>query len=270
MDERVSPSFGERLRSSLILVLFPLAILQWLPLEGFTFTVQLPGFYLAQSVGLRMAGTLLVAGMAAAGMDWLIRSHPSEKRNTLPHLLLPFLTTLVIGNILPFIPQGELWWLAFLFGALLLTLVFLAEFQALDPLAPFFPLTASGLTLLGGVLFLLVASSLRFVAMRLTLLLPMLGALVFLLALRLFHLYVPQRWEIYWSAGIALLILELAAPLHYWPLGVVSFGLMLAGPFYALFLLAIAVMEGNLRRWNMIETALLILGSWGMALWLSR
>jgi hypothetical protein len=45
---------------------------------------------------------------------------------------------------------------------------------------------------------------------------------------------------------------------------------MLAGPFYALFLVAIAVMEGNLRRWNVIEAALLVLGSWGMALWLSR
>ncbi len=270
MDKRVLPSFGERLRASLILVLLPLAILQWLPLEGFTLTVQLPGFYLAQPIGLRTGSTLIIAGMAASGMNWLIRSHPSGKRNTLPHLLLPFLTTLAIGSILPSIPQGGLWWIAFLFGALLLTLVFLAEFTILDTSNPFFPLTAGGLTLLGGVLFLLVASSLRFIAMRLTLLLPTLGIFTFLLALRLFHLYLPQRWEIYWSAGIALLILQLAAPLHYWPVGVVPFGLMLAGPFYALLLLAMAVSEGNLRRDNVLETVLLVLGSWGMALWLSR
>ncbi|MEJ5240109.1 MAG: hypothetical protein WHS87_02815 [Anaerolineales bacterium] len=269
-EDRFPIAFGERLRSLLILVLLPLALIQWLPLATFTFTVQLPGFYLAQPISLRAGVTLIVAGLAAAGMDWLIRSHPLAKGNTFPHLLFPFLTTLALGGILPFIPGGILWWSAFLFGAVLLALVFTAEFITLDSAAPFFPLASGGLTLLGVILFLLIASSLRFVSMRLALLLPTLGLVTFLLSLRLFRLYLPQRWELYWSLGLALLVLQIAAPLHYWPLAVTPFGLMLAGSFYGLFSTAVALVEGNLSRWTVVEAVWIVLGSWGLALWLNR
>ncbi len=269
-EDRFPIAFGERLRSLLILVLLPLALIQWLPLATFTFTLQVPGFYLAQSISLRAGVTLIVAGLAAAGMDWLLRSRPPVRGNTLPHLLFPFLTTLALGGILPFIPAGFLWWWAFLVGAVLLALVFTAEFITLDHTAPFFPLATGGLTLLGAILFLLIASALRFASMRLVLFLPTLGIVTFLLSLRLLHLYLPQRWEIYWSLGLALLLVQIAAPLHYWPLAVTPFGLMLAGAFYGLFASAVALIEGNLNRWTIAEVGLIILGSWGLGLWLNR
>lgn len=263
-------SFGERLRTVLILILFPLAISQWVPLATFTLTVQLPGFYLAQPLSLRALIVVIVAGLAATGMDWLIRSAQLTPGNTFPHLLFPSLTTLALGGILPFIPQGPLWWWAFVFGAVLLASVFAAEFIALDRTASLFPLASAGLTVLGIALFLIITSALCFVSMRLVLLLPVLASVTFVLALRLFHLHFFKRWEIYWALGSAFLIVQIAAPLHYWPLSVVPFGLMLTGPFYALISLAIAFNEENLSRWNVIEAVVAILGSWGMALWLNR
>src|SRR5262245_45528913 len=64
----------------------------------FNLEVQLPGFYLPLPLNMTTAMGLLTAGLAATGMDWLIRSHPARgNRPTFQWWILPTLTTFVVG-----------------------------------------------------------------------------------------------------------------------------------------------------------------------------
>src|SRR5512135_2240495 len=60
---------------------------------------------------------LLAAGVTAAGVDWLLRTHPSlEKGETREHWLLPTLTVFMIGIALYTLPKTAVWWLGFGLG----------------------------------------------------------------------------------------------------------------------------------------------------------
>ena len=76
---------------------------------------------------------LLAGGLTAAGVDWLLRTHPSlGKGETREHWLLPTLTVLVIGIALYTLPPTAIWWVGFGVGAAILLMVFYAEFVAVD------------------------------------------------------------------------------------------------------------------------------------------
>ena len=66
-----------------------------------------------------------------------------------------------------------------------------------------------------------------------------------LVSLRTLRLRLGDRW-CYLEAGlVALITVQIAAALHYWPLSPVTFGLALLGPAYAL-----TKFLGNLARAN--------------------
>jgi hypothetical protein len=69
-----------------------------------------------------------------------------------------------------------------------------------------------------------------------------------LVVLRTLHLR-TGKWEFAWSFGIALILTQLAAALHYWPLQPVQIGLALLGPLYILTELVINLDDAiSLRR----------------------
>src|SRR5258706_832499 len=95
----------------------------------FTLTVTLPGFYFAYPLTLGTAMTVFAAALAATGMDWLTRDHPSlGKKPNIEHLLFPTLTTFVIGGPLGILPDGAVWGLGVTFCGLLLLGLFLADY----------------------------------------------------------------------------------------------------------------------------------------------
>jgi hypothetical protein len=131
----------------------------------------------------------------------------------------------------------------------LLTGVFLAEYIAIDPSAPFYTFARAGLTALAYALFLILATSLRFSGARLFLDIPVIFIVAALISLRILHLDGTDRWDFPWAIGIGLVCAQMSAGLHYWHLTPIQFGLALTGPLYALTMLSASLTENiPLRR----------------------
>ncbi len=248
-------------------VLLSYALTHLVNAPAVTLAVQLPGFYFTYPLTLGTAMTLIAASLTASGMDWLLHSHPGiAGQRTLEHWLLPMLTAFVVGALLNILPSGPAWWVGFAVSAGLIVAVLVAEYVALDPAAPFYPLASAGLIALSYALFLLLTIALGLGGARLFLILPAVFVASGLVALRTLHLRLSGRWEFPWALGIGLIWTQLAAGLHYWPLTPLQFGLLLLSPLYALTALAVRLGEDVPIRSALAEPALILAGLWAAAI----
>src|SRR5512139_896324 len=91
---------------------------RFIDLPAWQIAQQLPGLYIELNIGVNLITSVLVAGMTAAGADWLMREHPAAQgKTTIVHAILPALTALVIGIPLSSVPVGLGWWLGLISGA---------------------------------------------------------------------------------------------------------------------------------------------------------
>jgi len=248
-------------------VLLAYALTRLANLPGVTLTLQLPGFYFSYALTIGTAMTLMASGLTAAGMDWLLHSHPGlEGSRTLEHWLLPTLTTFIIGVLLDILPSGSVWWVGFIVGATILIAVFLAEYIAVDPGAPLYPLASAGLIALSYALFLLFMIALRIGGARLFLSIPAIFLASGLVTLRTLRLRLSGRWDFPWSFGVGLVSAQLAAGLHYWPLSALQFGLMLLGPVYSLTALAYSLGQAIPLRSALREPGIIVAALWVAAI----
>jgi hypothetical protein len=231
--------------------------------------VQLPGFYFSIPINVDTLTALLVAGLMAAGADWLLGDHPSlHKRISFQHWILPALTTLVIGIPLNQLPYGITWWVGLFAGAALLTLILIAEYIAVDAEDVRQPLAAVGLSAVSFTLFLILAIALREANLRLFYTVPALTIAVWLVCLRALHLRLHGEWTVYEAGIIALIVGQLAAAFHYWPFSPISFGLAILGPAYALTSLFSSLIEEKPFPQMLVEPLTILILTWGVALWI--
>jgi hypothetical protein len=251
--------------TAIILLAFALAHFLNLP-EG-NLTIPLLGLVLTIPINVNTAISLLTAILAASGVDWLLRTHPSlEKGESREHWLLPTLTVFALGITLNTLSE-RVWWLGFGLGLLLLVTVFLAEYVVVDPLDQRYTLATATLTALAFAIFLILAVSLKASGGRLFLVAPALFLGGFLVSLRTLHLRLKERWELAWAVGIGLVGVQFGAALHYWPLTPVRYGLALLAPMYALTLLAVSLAEGISFRRAVAEPVVLLAVLWGLMIW---
>lgn len=259
MFERPASLYANRLSVLTAAVLLALVLTGFIQVERPQAGVQFLGLYLPVGFNLRILTTLLAAALTATGMDWFLRSHPRlEAKSTFTHWLLPTLTTLVVSVPLYVLPSGGLWWLAFAVGGILLVLVFVAEYVAVDPSDALYPPATAGLIALSLAMFFILSLALRYAALRLIGLLPLLFLAASLVSLRALHLFLHRQWEYAWAVCIALACTQIAAGLHYWPLSPLQFGLLLIAPLYALINLAKNVKEGVPIRRAFVEPAIIL------------
>lgn len=251
------------------IVLLALAVGRLIPSQGFNVEVQLPGFLLALPLNNTTLMSILTAGLAAAGMDWLLRGHPSlNGRATFQWWFLPTLTTFVISVPLSILPRGPAWVIGFLVSGALIFFVFLSEYVVVDPDAPYFSLSVAGLTAISYTLFFVLAVALNVSGVRLYILLPALFIASAFTSLRILHLWMSGKWEFAWSLGIGLVVVQLAAGLHYWPVTPVQFGLSLIGPLYAMINLVVNLGENVSLRRAVLEPIIVAALSWGLAIFI--
>jgi hypothetical protein len=249
-------------------VLLAFALTRVISAPHYDFTIALFGLYLTLSLNLDTLIVLLAAGVTAAGVDWLLRTHPSlEKGETREHWLLPTLTVLVIGVSLYTLPQTLIWWLGFGLGAAILLAVFFAEYVAVDPADVRYPFATAVLTVLAFVIFLILAIALKASNARLLLVVPALFISGGLVAVRTLHLRLNERWETAWAIGIAVIIVQLGAALYYMPLSPVRYGLAVIGPLYALTALAVSLADGRPFRQAILEPAVMLALLCGLMIW---
>lgn len=240
-----------------------------LPAPEYTVSLQLPGFYLAIPLTLNLGMTLLAALLTASGMDWVLRPHPGLRgRSSIEHWLLPTLTALVVGATLTLVPDLAAWWVGMLISALLLLLVFLAEYIVVEPADSRYALARAGLTALSYALFLILAVFLRLAGARLFVLVPALFVGAGLIALRILYLDGVNRWDFPWASGIGLVCAQLGAGLHYWPLSPLQMALVLTGALYALSTLAVNVADGVPTRRAALGPILILAVTWAASAFL--
>src|SRR5688500_7070543 len=152
-------------------VLLTYALTRIVQTPSLPLSIVMPGFYFAYPLTLNTGMSILAGALAFTGMDWLTRGHPSLGAKTnIEHLLLPTLTTLVLGGPLALLPDGLIWWGGFVFGAFLLVGVYLAEYITIEPSAPMYAFARAGLTALASALFLIMPLAIRFSVVRVVLL----------------------------------------------------------------------------------------------------
>ncbi len=231
--------------------------------------VQLPGLFISIPINIRTAVAFLAAGLMASGADWLLRDHPSfENRTTVQHWILPALSAWVIGIPLFQLPMGIVWWIVFAIGGALLMLVLVAEYIVINPADARYVLSSAMLTAVAFVLYLILAIVLRSAGLRLFWTLPALMLAAGLVSLRTFLLWLQGQWKPLEAIMIALVIGQVTAALHYWPLSPIAFGLAVLGPAYALTSLITGLAHGETLRQALLEPVLVLIFAWVGALWI--
>lgn len=302
MQERGYLPNANRLSVLAATILLAYALARFVDLPTSPIVFQFAGIYLMFNLNYQVLVSVLVALLAAAGMNWLLSDHPAieralnrsenlidmeilplkigrfevdravlqrrwqQLRITMIHSLLPALTALVIGVPLSNLSGGVEYWIVFSMAGVLLVLVFVAEYIVVDVTDVREPPASLGLTALSFALFLILAIGLRTSGIRLYLILPLLVPVVGLLSSRTLFLKTSGDWNILWGIGIALLIGQLAASLHYLPISPLKYGLFLLGPAYALTVLAVNLQQEVEPRRIWIEPGVMLAIIWVMGI----
>jgi hypothetical protein len=215
----------------------------------------------------------LVAGLTASGTAWLLQHHPKSDQtafSTAIHWLLPSFTALVQMRAINLLGFGSSWWLAALGSGFLLLLILTAEYIVLDMSSQYYTLAEMVITGLSIVLFLILAISLHTTETRLFYRVPLLSLAAFLVYLRIINLRQPGNWALIQGVISFLIIGEIAAGLHYWPMGSIGFGLALTGSLYGLVEISDALPNGShdLIPKDLFWPIMILVLSWGLAFFL--
>ena len=272
-EEHQSLPNTDRLSVVAASILLAYALLPFITLPSQTLNLNVLGVSFLFKVDFSTVAALISGGLAAAGMSWLLRDHPRLAQpgsgetgaRGFQHWLLPALTAWVVVVPLNSLAVGVQWWAVFAFGGLMLVLVMVAEYIAVDPADTRYGLAMVTLTAVSYTLFLVLTISLVAAGTRLYLLLPGLAVVLLLMALRTLHLRLGGRWCYAWSIAITLAVVQAAAALHYWPLSPLRFGLVILGLAYALTSLAGGIEEGRPARTLWVEPVGMIVLLWGLA-----
>jgi hypothetical protein len=256
----------DRLSVLSAMIVLAYTLVRFIDLPGREISTQLPGLYISIQINVNLVTALLVASLTAIGADWLIRDHPAAHgRTALQHAILPALTALVIGIPLSQMPMGLGWWIGLFAGALILVLVLVAEYIAVDPDDVRLPFASAALSAVSFALYLVLASALQAAGVRLLYNVPTLILAAWLVSLRVTNLRLHSEWTVYESAIIAFVVGQIAAAFNYWPLAPITFGLALLGPSYALNSMFCNLIEEKPSRQVILEPVIALLIAWGAA-----
>jgi hypothetical protein len=230
------------------------------------FSFQLLGIRLDFELSYATLVSFLVAAMAAAGVDWMVRAHPHlGDQRTFVHWFTPALTAWALSVPLGTLELGLGWWAVFAFGSLLLVMVLIAEYIAVDTFDIRYALASIGLTAVTLALYLILAIAVRAAGLRLYVVLLTLVPTVGFLSLRTLHLRLGGKWYIEWAIGISLAIAQVVVGLHYWPLTPLEYGLFVTGAAYGLTSLAGAIEERQIGRALWLEPVTMTAVFWVLA-----
>ena len=266
--EQIVRNFPNRDRLSVLVavIMLAFALANFIRIPVWEIAVDLPGFYLPFQISMQVVVLGIVAGLTAAGADWLFHDHPAiSGPSAVNYWILPSLTSFAIGLLLMQVPFNSLWWLGLFIGGGILSLVLVGEYISIDSEDIRQPLAAAILISVSFALFLILIIGLHLSNLRLFFLGPSVFISSWLVSLRSLHLRLHGEWVIYESAIIALIVAQIGAGLTYWPLSPISYGLILLGPAYALNSLFVGLIEERPFQKIYLEPLVVLLATLGTA-----
>lgn len=243
--------------TALILLAYALIRIAELPTVAPEITVA--GLIVRFEINTRLIMLTLAASLAAAGADWLLRSHPSfdQADNTAEHWILPGLASFGLGAILSRVPEGLGLWLGLPISTALLTAVLVAEFIVFDPDDPRYEsvtliLRTLAYLLLAGSLFAVNGSGLRAIFA-----VPLTFTTAGLVSWRLMRLEALSAGAAFrFAMIIGLMAAELTWAMHYWPIPPLQIALMNGLAVYLSYHLIGLIRRGELKRGQVVELSI--------------
>jgi len=226
------------------------ALLPFIQASSREFLFTLFGIFVPIRINFYNLMSVIAAGMAAAGADWMLRDHPAiAARSTIPHLILPAITAAAIGMPLGLLEVSLAWWMIMAMGSFLTVLILIAEYISLDSQDARYPLALMVLSAVSYGVFLILCVVLRTANTRLFLMLLSLPPFFAFLCLRILHFRLGGHWRVEWAVVVTLIVAQCIIAFYYWPLTPVRYGLALLGPAYALIGIAASLEEHpNIRQ----------------------
>jgi hypothetical protein len=243
--------------TALIILAYALIRVAKLPTIGPELTVA--GLIIRFEINTRLIMLTLAAGLAAAGADWLLRSHPraGSQTRTAEHWILPGLASFGLGAILSQLPEGLGLWLGLPIAALLLDAVLFAEYIVFDPEDRRYDVVA---LILRTLAYLLLAGSLFAVngsGVRAFFAVPLTFAAAGLVSWRLMRLEsVTIGIALRYSILIAAVAAQLTWALHYWPIPPLQVALLNGLTVYLSYELIGLVRKAELGKERIVEVSI--------------
>ncbi len=241
------------------LILLAYAIIRVAELPTIAPEITLAGLIIRVEINTRLIMLSLAAMLAAAGADWLLRSHPNSTPDsrTAEHWILPGLASLGLGAILSRLPEGMGLWLGLPIAAALLTAVLVAEFIVFDPQDPRYDVVA---LILKTLAFLLLAGSLFAVnglGLRAIFAVPLTFAAAGSVSWRLMRLEAAfPGVALRFALVIGVIAAQLTWALHYWPVPPLQIALINGLSVYLSYHLISLIRKGDLGRGRLIEISI--------------
>lgn len=238
--ERISSENRYMNRFSILLAFLALsfALIYLLPANPVVENLDILGFHLELS--FQNFVPFLLALVVGVGSVWVFFAHPVWSRKklnfieVLPHLMLPFIATMILSVVLNQSARGATWWVVYAVGFLIVSLLLRAEYVLIE---------ATGIDSLGYSiliisfsfgLFLLLAISLKNSEVRIIAQFLFFLLSGFFVSYRLLSLRTGINEKFLTALIASWLVTQLAVVLHYVFLPPIQYGILLSGFLYSL------------------------------------
>lgn len=182
----------------------------------------------------------LLAMLTVVGTVWVFSVHPIWKRERLsffrliPHLMLPFIATLILAIVLRQSARSPIWWVVFLTGYTIITLLLRAEYVLIEG-AGINSLGYSVLVISAAFgLFLLLTIALKNSNVRMIAQFLLIFFSALFVSFRLLSLQEGNKDPILKALLASMMVVQLSVALHYVFIPPVQYGLLLTGLLYSL------------------------------------
>jgi len=227
-------------RFSILLAFLALsfALIYLLPVKPVVDSLDILGFHL--ELTFQSFVPFLLALVVGVGSVWVYFAHPIWLRKKLnliellPHLMLPFIATMILSVVLNQSERGLTWWVVYVLGFIIVSLLLRAEYVLIE---------ATGIHTLGYSilvisfsfgLFLLLTISLKNSGIRIIAQFLFFFLSAFFVSYRLLSLRTGINEKFLTALIASWLVTQLAVVLHYVFVPPIQYGILLSGLLYSL------------------------------------
>lgn len=183
---------------------------------------------------------LLLGLLAVVGAVWVFSTHPVWHNEVLsflrllPHLMLPFISTIILAIVLSQSARSAIWWVVFIIGYTIVTLLLRAEYVLIEDTG----VDSLGYSILVIIfsfgLFLLLSIALKNSNVRMIVQFLLLFFSSLFLSYRLLSFQEGTKDKLMMALLASWIVTQLAVSLHYIFIPPIQYGLLLTGLLYSL------------------------------------